>query len=276
MKKLTMLFALFAAALTAQTLTPSTTLSAAQNGTQNYICLNSTTNIVNQTGIYVNNEYEVVLLSNSATIPAGPTCAIPVSRGNRTGVGAITTHLSGEVAWIAYTPSASSVPGTNGFTYDTSIKLTGTCTRSAQVYLPIILIDLGQKRDCATVGTATGMWVDYAPGEGRDMPSPTPLQLEGTNGALSVSSGSYVITKAGVLALTLAAPTATYQDGMIITVRSATANAHTITATSLLYNGASGVPYTTATFAAYAGAYIQLQAYQGVWYVIGTLNVTLS
>lgn len=282
-QKFSVALALFALALialappvAAQTATPNTTLTAAQSATQTFICLNSTTSLVNQSGIYVDNEYELILLSNTQVIPAGPTCQIPVSRSNRTGVGAPTAHSNGAIAWVQLTPSASLIPAVTGFSYDTSFKAVGPCTRGAQVYLPVILVDLAMKRDCANLGTSPGMWVDYAPEAGLDLPSQTPVQLEGTNGALSISSGSYIINKAGVLALTLGAPTAGVQDGMVIKLESATANAHTLTATSLLNNGGTGVPYTTATFAAHAGAYIVLRSYNALWYVIAVSNVTLS
>jgi hypothetical protein len=87
-------------------------------------------------------------------------------------------------------------------------------------------------------------------------------------------SASYLITKAGVAALTLAAPTGNVDDGTTIDVTSTTANAHTITATGLLQTGTSAV--NLATFAAYAGARVTLTAYQGVWYAQDPIGVTFS
>lgn len=84
----------------------------------------------------------------------------------------------------------------------------------------------------------------------------------------------YVITKAGVAALTLAAPTATVDDGQIIVVTSGTAFAHTLTATGLLNTGAAAV--NLATFAAFAGAGLVLMAYQGKWNVISQIGITFS
>lgn len=96
-----------------------------------------------------------------------------------------------------------------------------------------------------------------------------------TNGAIPPStSATYVITKAGVLADTLAAPTATTDDGKIITVTSNTANAHTITATGLLQTGTASV--NVATFAAQPGAGLTLMAYQGKWNVLGSVGITFS
>lgn len=95
------------------------------------------------------------------------------------------------------------------------------------------------------------------------------------SGAIAIQNGTVYITKAGVAAMTLAAPTAA-QDGTRIFVTSTTAYAHTITATSLLNNGASGAPYTTVTFAAYPGAGIQLEAVGLLWNVVSNVACTLS
>lgn len=95
------------------------------------------------------------------------------------------------------------------------------------------------------------------------------------SGAVSPhNSSTYVITKAGVAALTLAAPTATTDDGVKIALTSATANAHTLTATGLLNTGTASV--NVATFAAFAGAGLQLIAYQGKWNVLESVGVTFS
>lgn len=104
------------------------------------------------------------------------------------------------------------------------------------------------------------------------------LQLLAASGAISPHlNANYMITKSSALAaLTLAAPTAGVDDGTLITVTSSTAEAHTITATSLLETGGSGVPYTTATFAAHAGASVTLMAYNGFWFVLFAQNVTFS
>lgn len=96
-----------------------------------------------------------------------------------------------------------------------------------------------------------------------------------TNGAINPNTAAnYVITKAGVLADTLAAPTAGADDGKVIMVTSNTANAHTITATGLLQTGTASV--NVATFAAQPGAGLTLIAYQGKWNVLGSVGVTFS
>lgn len=93
----------------AQSTTPSTTLCAAVNHTQTSVCLNSTTDIVNQTVLYIDKELMTVLLSNNQTLPAGPTY-VPVSRANRGGVPP-EAHKTNQTVWIGYVPSLSNLSG---------------------------------------------------------------------------------------------------------------------------------------------------------------------
>ena len=95
------------------------------------------------------------------------------------------------------------------------------------------------------------------------------------NGALALIPGTATLTKAGVAAMTLAAPTVA-QEGLILNVVSQTANAHTITATALLDDGVTGGAKTTATFAAFAGASITLMASNLKWAVLSKNVVTIS
>jgi hypothetical protein len=87
------------------------------------------------------------------------------------------------------------------------------------------------------------------------------------------SEGRSMITKAGVAALTLAAPNLG-DDGLYKRIISNTANAHTITATGLYVDGAGHV--NLATFAAQIGASIDLMAFAGKWVVIRVQGVTMS
>lgn len=95
------------------------------------------------------------------------------------------------------------------------------------------------------------------------------------SGALPLQAGTVMVTKAGVAALTLAAPAAA-NVGQRITVISTTANAHTITATGLIEDGVTGGSKTTATFAAFGGASIVLEAYGSKWYVVAKNAVTIT
>jgi hypothetical protein len=102
-----------------------------------------------------------------------------------------------------------------------------------------------------------------------------PLVPIAASGAIAPHApNNYIITKAGVAAMTLGAPTAGTDDGLVITVYSSTANAHTVTATGLYVDGAGHV--NVATFAANIGASFSIIAYQGKWYVQGTQGVTMS
>lgn len=98
------------------------------------------------------------------------------------------------------------------------------------------------------------------------------------NGAVPIANPLvptiYQINKAGVLADTLAAPVALTDDGKMIRIMSNTANAHTITATGLYQSGSASV--NLATFAAFAGAQMQLMALNAKWVVMGSVGVTFT
>lgn len=105
------------------------------------------------------------------------------------------------------------------------------------------------------------------------------LSAVAASGALAPNqSGNYEITKAGIAALTLAAPTSGANgvgtDGAEITITSNTGFAHTLTATGLLQTGSASV--NVATFAAFAGAGLTLMAVQGKWNVICSVGITFS
>lgn len=95
------------------------------------------------------------------------------------------------------------------------------------------------------------------------------------DGAIAITAGIKKITKAGVCALTLAAPVVG-DDGKIMTIISRTANAHTVTVTGLLDDGVTGGSKNAATFAAFAGASITLMAIDLKWQVVSSNNVTVA
>lgn len=109
---------------------------------------------------------------------------------------------------------------------------------------------------------------------GTSKPVETCLVLS-VDGAISPSiAADYVITKAGVFAGTLAAPTTITHDGQMLRFVSTTDNAHTITATGLLEPGTASA--NVATFAAFAGAGLVLKAYAAKWYVESSTAITFS
>lgn len=95
------------------------------------------------------------------------------------------------------------------------------------------------------------------------------------NGAITNFHSIGKITKAGVCALTLAAP-AVADDGKYMNIISTTDYAHTITATDLINNGTVGSPLDLITFAAYRGAGVTLMAVDEVWVVISNRACTIT
>ncbi len=128
---------------------------------------------------------------------------------------------------------------------------------------------------------SNGLFSDLSPlAAGQDAPEPgfnRPIVTYSVSGAIAIPTVDTVVVldKAGVAAMTLGAPTADL-DGMILTITSTTANAHTVTATSLINDGLTGVPHTTVTFAAFAGATITLMALAGLWQVVAIQNAPVT
>lgn len=92
------------------------------------------------------------------------------------------------------------------------------------------------------------------------------------DGALTIENSTVVVTKAGVCAMTLAAPSAA-QNGTRIEIVSATANAHTVTVATAGFNdlGAAG---DVATFGGAKGDGLTVVAYAGDWYILHRTNIT--
>src|ERR1043165_5257872 len=76
----------------------------------------------------------------------------------------------------------------------------------------------------------------------------SPIVVYTADGAITIAHQNAVISKAGsAAAMTLAAPTAGTQDGLIIRLISGTAYAHVITATGLIDDGVTGGAKNTVT-----------------------------
>jgi len=101
-----------------------------------------------------------------------------------------------------------------------------------------------------------------------------PVQVGLVNGAITIKSGLVVLTKAGVAAMTLAAPTAGTDDGKILHIVATTANAHTVT----IANGLSGAGAAAdvGTFGGAVGDRVSVIAYNGIWYPLINVNVTFE
>lgn len=96
------------------------------------------------------------------------------------------------------------------------------------------------------------------------------------DGAITAKNGVCVISKTvpGVVAATLADPTAGTDDFNRLTIINGTAHASTITSASSF--GGGGAARDVATFGGAVGDTLSLLAYGGKWYVIGTFGATLA
>lgn len=100
----------------------------------------------------------------------------------------------------------------------------------------------------------------------------------GANGAITIPAYSQVIvfTKAGVVEATLADPTATTHDGVRLLFIAATAQANTVDNGAGSGFNAGGAGSDVATFGGAIGDSLEIVAYQGKWYVVNSINVTLA
>lgn len=103
-----------------------------------------------------------------------------------------------------------------------------------------------------------------------------PKQVASADGAISIKDGVVIITKASAAALTLANPTATVDDYKILRIISATAAAHTVSNAAGAGFNAGGSGADVGTFGGAKGDNLVVMAYQGVWYVVSKVNVTLA
>lgn len=94
------------------------------------------------------------------------------------------------------------------------------------------------------------------------------------DGAITIKNGVVALNKAGVLAATLANPTATTDDFKRLTILALQAQANTVTVTGGFGNGGNGED--VATFSGAIGDNLNLIAYQGYWYITGAHQVTVA
>lgn len=101
-------------------------------------------------------------------------------------------------------------------------------------------------------------------------------QLLVADGAITVKNGICLIAKtiAGVVAATLADPTATTDDYKRLIIISNQAQANTVTSASSFGGGGAGED--VCTFSGAIGDSLELLAYQGKWYVVGGHQFTIA
>lgn len=233
-----------------------TTLSVAANATQNTLTLASVSGLSVGYYIYVDRELFKATAINSMTVT--------VSRSQ--GGTPQTAHVSGAVAWIG--PYSA-------FTQSDAFAAGQPCTTAGQPYLPKINFLTGSRFMCDP--TSLVWYREVLSG----FPSYSSSVLAGNgastmtytaSGAITIRPGTQFINGT-TLAMTLANPT-TAQNGMIMTLISTNASAHTIT-----YTAGFGGGTTARDVATYGGAVndnMVIQAVNGVWWVLSTRNVTLG
>lgn len=145
----------------AQTITGRTSLTAALSATGTTITVVSTAGMTAPTAtqfqyVYIDGELMRVTSITDATHAV-------VTRGGQNIPTVVTPHLSGATVWTG----PSQVFQQNGVT------LSGQCTRSQQLYLPIIDPREGRFYDCilSTTGT-TANWVSYGGSPGTSLARP--------------------------------------------------------------------------------------------------------
>ena len=240
---------LVAQPLFAQTTLNSTTTTAALTATQQIIPLTSVTNIAAKDFLFLDRELAQVQSCDSTALNCTVTRGRQSTRGR--------AHASGVVV---YTGVASR------FYLD---DVVGTCTATAEEFLPHINITNGNIYQCSS-----SEWVLYRYGGfrefefGRSDGGTTYTAL----GAITIQPGLTYLNGT-TLAMTLANPS-TEQNGLIMMIVATNASAHTVTYTAGFGGGTTS--RDVATFAGNVNDNMVIIAFNGVWWVLSTRNVTLG
>lgn len=135
-------------------------------------------------------------------------------------------------------------------------EFTGTLYTAAQV----------QSGNQAITGSLTVTGAVLADGGVR-----LPIQVISGDGAITLKSGAVFLTKGSAAAITLAAPTAVTDDGKILHIVAASAQAHVVTVTG----AAGGAGQDVGTFGGAINDSTTLVARNALWYVLtAPRNVT--
>lgn len=98
-----------------------------------------------------------------------------------------------------------------------------------------------------------------------------PIQVISGDGAITIKDGTVFLTKGSAGAITLAAPTAVTDDGCMLTIIAASAQAHVVTVTG----AAGGSGQDVGTFGGAINDSTTLIARNALWYIAGApRNVT--
>lgn len=244
----------------AQTTVNSTTTSAAIDAKQQVIPLTSVSTIT--TGSRAGLGDFLVIDRETMQVNAVDTVALTatVRRGVNSTAAA---HVSGAVVWSG--PQQR-------FYYN---QVVGACTATAEQYLPHIVIAGGNSSlggdvyDCKN-----GEWVWLRDSGYRVW---YPGRTDGgttytASGAITIQPGVSFIN-GSTLAMTLANPT-TDQNGLIMVILATNGSAHTVTYTAGFGGGTTA--RDVATFGGAVNDGFTIIAFNGIWWVINTRNVTLG
>jgi hypothetical protein len=233
--------------LQAQATTVQTTLSAAVTATADRVVVASATGV---------SAGRILVIDREAFVVQSITGTTALVRRGTNGTFAA-AHISGAV--VLGGP-------TNYFLQ--SDPPPGGCTATNFIALPAVVLPSGSVFNCSASSL-----VRYRD-SGLTSFTVGPAQAYATTGAITVMPGLATLGSGGAIAMTLAAPTAA-QDGMVIDMVVITAQAHTVTATTIGFN-AGGAATDLCTFTAAIGNQISVRAYNGNWYILSARNCTLS
>lgn len=233
----------------AQTTLNSTTLSASVTDRQLILPLAAVTNIALKDWLFFDAEF--------AQVNAIDTTAktVTVKRGNQGSAGR--AHASGVLVWTG--PPPRFYGG----------EVAGSCTASLEQYLPHIVIGTKNLYDCLS-----GEWVRFRIAGHRDVDTG---RSDGATtytalGAITVQPG-LVFINGTTLAMTIIDPTLE-QNGMTMMIVSTNASAQTLTYTAGFGGGTTA--RDVATFGGAVNDNIVIIAFNKVWWVLSTRNVTLG
>lgn len=254
---LTLLVALgLSAPLAAQTTVNSTTTTAAISDTKSQIIpLTSVTNYTVNDLMVIDAEFMQVNAIDTVGLTA------TVRRGVQGSSAAL--HVSGAVVWNG--------PPRRFYTNSP----VGACTATSEAYLPhIVLAGPGSYFGGDVFDCKNGEWVQLRRGGYRVwMPGRTDGGTTYTAlGAITIQPG-FSFINGTTLAMTLANPT-TEQNGMIMVIISTNASAQTVTYTAGFDGGTTA--RDVATFGGAVGDNMVIQAFNGVWWVLSSRNVTFG
>lgn len=233
------------APMAAQTTVNTTTLSAAVTKSQTQVTVASATNVAVGNILYVDREaMKVTALSGTlATVRRGMEGTAPAA------------HVSGAVLYTA-APQ---------YFYVTEVS--GACTSTEETALPHVSVTSGNIYVCAS-----GTWKVF----NRAGFSLSSLYGVGTtytaSGAITVEPGIVTLNAGSALAMTLVDPTVA-QNGMVMIIRSATAQAHTVTYTAGFNGGTTARDVATYSV---IGSTLIIMAINGNWCVISAATVAIA